>query len=53
MITSNIALGLFFGICSGVLSDSYGVGMKKIKGWNWENTWLTYSFWALLVFPIA
>ncbi len=53
MITSHIALGLIFGICSGVLSGSYGVGMKKIKGWNWENTWLTYSFWALLVFPFV
>ncbi len=53
MITSHIALGLIFGICSGVLSGSYGVGMKKIKDWNWENTWLTYSFWALLVFPFV
>ncbi|HEX3044810.1 MAG TPA: L-rhamnose/proton symporter RhaT [Bacillota bacterium] len=53
MIRSNIALGVIFGICSGVLSGSYGMGMKKIKGWNWENTLLTYSFWALLVFPFV
>ncbi|HBF38087.1 MAG TPA: hypothetical protein DDW50_12280 [Firmicutes bacterium] len=51
MTTANINLGLIFGICSGILSGSYGVWMKKIKGWNWENTWITYSFWALLVYP--
>ncbi|HBE79053.1 MAG TPA: hypothetical protein DDW65_14950 [Firmicutes bacterium] len=50
-MTSSIALGLTFGVLSGFLSGSYGIGMKKIKVWHWENTWIVYSFWALLFFP--
>lgn len=26
--------------------------MKSIKGWNWENIWLTYCIWGATIFPL-
>lgn len=51
METINIGLGVSLGIISGVFLGSFALPMKKIKIWNWENTWIMYSFWALVVFP--
>jgi L-rhamnose-H+ transport protein len=51
METINVALGLSLGITSGLFLGSFALPMKKIKIWNWENTWIMYSIWALIVFP--
>ena len=45
------ALGLTLGIIAGAFLGSFALPMKKIKGWEWENTWIMYSVWALIVFP--
>lgn len=26
--------------------------LKAIKGWNWENMWLTYCLWGATIFPL-
>jgi L-rhamnose-H+ transport protein len=51
METINVGLGLSLGITSGIFLGSFALPMKKIKTWNWENTWIIYSIWALIVFP--
>jgi L-rhamnose-H+ transport protein len=48
---TNAALGLTLGITSGAFLGSFALPMKKIKLWNWENTWIMYSVWALIVLP--
>lgn len=48
---ANAALGLTLGITSGAFLGSFALPMKKIKVWNWENTWIMYSVWALIVLP--
>lgn len=47
----NIFAGLTLGILAGALLGSFAFPMKKIKSWQWENTWIMYSFWALLILP--
>jgi L-rhamnose-H+ transport protein len=51
METIHVGLGLSLGITSGLFLGSFALPMKKIKTWNWENTWIMYSIWALIVFP--
>jgi len=51
MEATNAALGLTLGITSGAFLGSFALPMKKIKLWNWENTWIMYSVWALIVLP--
>ncbi|MHC4477174.1 MAG: L-rhamnose/proton symporter RhaT [Planctomycetota bacterium] len=52
MQEANPALGLTLGIISGAFLGSFALPMKKIKIWNWENTWIMYSVWALIVLPV-
>lgn len=51
MENPNAVLGLTLGITAGAFLGSFALPMKKIKVWNWENTWIMYSVWALIVFP--
>lgn len=34
------------------LSGSFSMPMTKVKGWEWEHSWLTYCAFAYLVFPL-
>lgn len=52
MENTNIGLGIFLGIVSGIFLGSFALPMKKIRGWNWENTWVLFSLWATVVFPL-
>jgi L-rhamnose-H+ transport protein len=45
-------IGLISSIVSGALNGSFAVPMKKISGWEWENTWFIYALTGLLIFPI-
>lgn len=40
-------------IAGGLLHGSFALPMKKITGWNWENTWLVYSVAGLIVLPVV
>src|SRR5690242_237557 len=43
--------GVLLGIASGVLLGLFALPMKAIERWRWENTWLIYCFWSLLILP--
>jgi L-rhamnose-H+ transport protein len=44
-------LGATLAIVAGILLGSFALPMKKIRQWNWENTWAMFSVWALIVLP--
>lgn len=48
-----IITGILLTIFSGVLNGSFVAPTKKIKGWEWENTWLVYAFLGMVIFPLA
>lgn len=43
--------GLLILIVAGVSNGSFTLPMKFTRRWEWENTWLIYTLWALVVFP--
>lgn len=45
--------GLGLLILAGVMNASFALPMKFVRGWAWENTWLVWSLFALLVLPGA
>ncbi|HUW20840.1 MAG TPA: L-rhamnose/proton symporter RhaT [Sedimentisphaerales bacterium] len=49
----NAALGIALGITAGAFLGSFALPMKKTSRWQWENTWIMYSFWALIVLPVV
>ena len=36
---------------AGVCTGSFGLPMKLNKRWKWENTWVVYAIWVLLIVP--
>lgn len=48
-----LLIGLVTSIVAGVLNGSFAAPMKKISGWEWENTWLIYALTAFIVLPVA
>jgi L-rhamnose-H+ transport protein len=49
----NPALGLAIVLFSGMLTASFAAPMKLSRRWHWENTWLVYATFALIVIPFA
>src|SRR5579872_4532881 len=47
------ALGIVLLLASGIASASFTVPMKLASGWAWENTWLLWSVFTLLLLPPA
>jgi len=47
----NAALGLLLLIVAGVMNASFALPMKYTRKWAWENTWLMWSIYALLLLP--
>src|SRR4029077_14065262 len=35
----------------GILQGSFGAPMKRMSAWRWENTWLLFALFGLLVLP--
>ncbi|HXE14544.1 MAG TPA: L-rhamnose/proton symporter RhaT [Bryobacteraceae bacterium] len=50
-MNSGVGSGILLGILSGGLLGIFALPMKGAKRWRWENTWLMYCVWSLLVFP--
>lgn len=46
-------VGLILLLLAGVTNGSFALPMKFTKKWAWENTWLAWSVYALLLLPIA
>jgi L-rhamnose-H+ transport protein len=48
---TGVGSGVLLGIISGVLLGVFALPMKAILRWRWENTWLMYCVWSLLILP--
>ena len=43
-------LGLSYVLVAGVLQGIFLLPMDRVRGWRWEETWLTFSFFGMLAF---
>jgi L-rhamnose-H+ transport protein len=50
MQSAEPGLGTILALTPGILLGTFAVPMKKMRGWQWENAWLAYCFWSLVVF---
>ena len=50
---NDTGIGLVMLLVAGVANASFTLPMKFARKWAWENTWLVYSIFALLVLPPA
>jgi L-rhamnose-H+ transport protein len=53
METTNLVLGIPLSLVAGIFLGTFAWPMKKVRKWQWENTWLIYSVWALVIIPWA
>jgi len=44
-----ILIGLAVVTVAGILNGSFALPMKRMAKWEWENIWIMWAFWALLV----
>lgn len=51
MESINLTFGLSLSLLAGIFLGTFAWPMKKITKWQWENTWLMYSFWGLILIP--
>jgi L-rhamnose-H+ transport protein len=49
----NTAGGMCLLILAGIMNASFALPMKFVRAWAWENTWLLWSAFALLLLPCA
>lgn len=40
-------------ILAGLMNGSFATPMKRMQGWQWEHSWLVWSFVGLIVVPLA
>jgi len=50
-VADGIGLGIAGVLAGGLLNGSWVLPMKRLRGWQWENTWLAFSILALIVIP--
>jgi L-rhamnose-H+ transport protein len=44
--------GIFTSIIAGIFNGSFAAPAKRIKNWEWENTWFVYALVSLLLLPV-
>lgn len=44
-------VGIVSAVISGIFNGSFAVPMKRTVKWEWENTWLMWAVWALIIVP--
>jgi L-rhamnose-H+ transport protein len=47
----NIAWGIAGVLLGGVLNGTFMLPLKRLKAWQWENSWLVYSVSGVLIIP--
>lgn len=45
--------GILLLVVAGIMNGSFTLPMKFTRQWAWENTWLVWTIWALVIFPPA
>ena len=48
---SGAAFGIILLVLAGVMNGSFTLPMKFTRKWAWENTWLAWTIFALVIFP--
>ena len=48
---SDAVVGLAILVLASIMNASFTLPMKYTTRWAWENTWLAWTIWALLVLP--
>lgn len=43
--------GILLLVVAGIMNGSFTLPMKFTRQWAWENTWLVWTIWALVIFP--
>ena len=43
--------GILLLVVAGIMNANFTLPMKFTKKWAWENTWLVWTVFALLIFP--
>jgi L-rhamnose-H+ transport protein len=51
METASLAFGLLLSLVSGFFLGTFAWPMKKMATWHWENIWIMYSIWGLILLP--
>jgi L-rhamnose-H+ transport protein len=46
----NPGIGTLLAVLAGLLLGSFALPMKRMRDWQWENTWFAYCMWSLIVF---
>lgn len=49
---TGVGLGLLLLVVAGVMNASFTLPMKYARRWSWENTWLAWTLFTLLVLPL-
>jgi len=52
MDTTHVTSGIFLGIIAGIMLGSFALPMKRVKIWQWEHSWVMFSFWGTIVLPL-
>jgi L-rhamnose-H+ transport protein len=50
-VTDHFWLGMAVVFLAGLLNGSFALPMKYVRNWKWENNWLVYTAFALLISP--
>ena len=50
---SSAAYGIVILIIAGVTNASFTIPMKYARKWAWENTWLAWTIFALVILPLS
>lgn len=48
---STIGWGITVVVIAAILNGSFAAPIKRMTGWQWENSWLLFAFSGLLIFP--
>lgn len=49
----NLASGILLLLIAGAMNGSFTLPMKFTRQWAWENTWLVWTVYALVLFPVC
>src|SRR5512136_2299501 len=51
-MSTSILLGILIIAIGAFSSGSFSIPFDKVTKWKWENSWLTFSFFAYLIVPL-
>jgi L-rhamnose-H+ transport protein len=53
MQTTNLGIGLSLCLVSGFMLGAFALPQKRIRTWQWENYWASFTLFSAFVFPLA